>query len=166
MSPVFAMLAAMTLASAIAAMSFRKLVHSALSMILTFSGLASIYLHLNAQFVGLVQVLVYVGAVAILVVFAILLTRDSTRDSSVRSLAQSWLTGLLVAGAVFGTLATAIIGSRALDRALPQAAEITVKKIGEQLMTRYIIPLEVIALLLTAAMIGAVIIAMREKERK
>ena len=166
MSPIFAILALLTLGGAIAAMSFRKLVHSALAMILTFSGLAAIYLHLNAQFVGFVQILVYVGAVAILIVFAILLTRDSTRDSQSRSLAQSWLSGLLVAGAVFASFAAAILRSSALERSSPKPVEITVKGIGEQLMTRYVIPLEVIALLLTAAMIGAVIIAMKDKEGK
>src|SRR5207249_2273823 len=69
MSVPFAIIAVVTLASAIAAMSLRNLVHCALSLVVTFAGLAVFYLQLGAQFVGLAQILVYVGAVAILIVF-------------------------------------------------------------------------------------------------
>ena len=71
----FAIIAVLTLASAVAAMSLRNLVHCALALTVTFAGLAAFYLQLDAQFVGFAQILVYVGAVAILIVFAILLTR-------------------------------------------------------------------------------------------
>ena len=77
MSPTFTLLAALTVASAIATMSLRNLVHCALALAVAFAGLAGLYLRLDAQFVGFAQVLVYVGAVAILIVFAILLTRGS-----------------------------------------------------------------------------------------
>ena len=73
----FAIIAVLTLASAVAAMSLRNLVHCALALTVTFAGLAAFYLQLDAQFVGFAQILVYVGAVAILIVFAILLTRGS-----------------------------------------------------------------------------------------
>lgn len=73
----FAIIAGLTVGSAIAAMSLRNLVHCALSLVVTFAGLAALFLQLNAQFVGFAQVLVYVGAVAILIVFAILLTRSA-----------------------------------------------------------------------------------------
>ena len=72
----FVIIAALTVVSALAAMSLRNLVHCALCLTITFAGLAALYLKLNAQFVGLAQVLVYIGAVAILIVFAILLTRS------------------------------------------------------------------------------------------
>src|SRR5207302_395114 len=70
----FAILAVVTLAGAIAAMSLRNLVHCALCLVATFGGLAGLFLQLGAQFVGLAQILVYIGAVAILIVFALLLT--------------------------------------------------------------------------------------------
>ena len=70
----FAILAVFTIASAIAAMTLRNLVHCALALVGAFAGLAALYLQLDAQFVGFAQILVYVGAVAILIVFAILLT--------------------------------------------------------------------------------------------
>ncbi len=155
----------LTLTVAIAAMSLRNLVHCALALTVAFAGLAALYLQLDAQFVGFAQILVYIGAVAILIVFAILLTRGSeTPQPSI--LSPSWLGGIAVAVLVFGVLAMTIVRSSVTDRHLPAAPQISVHQLGEQLMTKYLLPLEVIGLLLTAALIGAVIIAMQEKEAK
>ncbi len=166
MEIAFILIAALTLGSAIAAMSLRNLVHCALCTVLTFAGLAAMYLQLNAQFVGFAQILVYVGAVAILILFAVLLTRNSETQPNTKIASPSWVIGILVAISVSATLIYAVIKSTRLAQTLPSAPDATVKKIGEQLMTNYVLPLEVVALLLTAAMIGAVMIAMREKEPK
>ncbi|PYI85150.1 MAG: NADH-quinone oxidoreductase subunit J [Verrucomicrobia bacterium] len=158
----FAIIAVLTIAAAVAAMSLRNLVHCALALTVALAGLAAAYLQLNAQFVGFAQILVYVGAVAILIVFAILLTRGGEApEKSVFS--ASWLTGLAVAVAVFGVLAWTIAQSTASQHEPAQKPEATVKQIGAALMTKFVLPLEVIGLLLTAALIGAVIIAMREE---
>jgi len=146
-------------------MSLRNLVHCALALTVAFAGLAALYLQLDAQFVGFAQILVYIGAVAILIVFAILLTRGSeTPQPSI--LSPSWLGGIGVAVVVFGVLAMTIVRSAVSNRDLPPAQQVSVRQLGEQLMTKYLLPLEVIGLLLTAALIGAVIIAMQEKEAK
>src|SRR5216110_977453 len=79
----FIILGLLTLAGAVAAMSLRNLVHCALALTVAFAGLAALYLQLDAQFVGFAQILVYIGAVAILIVFALLLTRGS--DIGLRS---------------------------------------------------------------------------------
>ena len=165
MSLTFAILGFLTIAGAIAAMTLRNLVHCALALTVTFAGLAGLYLRLDAQFVGFAQILVYVGAVAILIVFAILLTRGSEPPEQ-PVLSPGWLTGLGIAVAVFALLTSMILSSKAVKHDLPPAPAATVHQIGDQLMTRYVLPLEVIGLLLTAALIGAVIIAMREKELK
>jgi NADH-quinone oxidoreductase subunit J len=163
MSPVFLILALVTLLSAAAAMSLRNLVHCALSLVVTFAGLAALYLRLHAEFVGFAQVLVYVGAVAILIVFAILLTRSSdTPNQAV--LAPGWLAGIAVSAVVFAALGWAVLNSNAIAKQTPAAPEVTVKDIGDALMSKYVLPLEVIGLLLTAAMIGAVIIAMKDEK--
>jgi NADH:ubiquinone oxidoreductase subunit 6 (subunit J) len=165
MQTAFAIIAALTLVSAIAAMSFRNLVHCALSLAVAFAGLAALYLQLGAPFVGWAQVLVYIGAVAILIVFAILLTRSSeTTPQPVIS--KSWVAGIAVAVLVFGMLATAILSSPVPLRLQPTKPEPKVRQVGTQLMTRYVLPLEAIGLLLTAAAIGAVIIAMHERGGK
>jgi NADH-quinone oxidoreductase subunit J len=159
----FAIIAVLTIAAAVAAMSLRNLVHCALAVVVALAGLAMLYLQLNAQFVGFAQILVYVGAVAILVVFAILLTRGGEApEKSVFS--ASWLTGLAVAVAVFTVLAWTIMKSAGIQHEPAQKAEATVKQIGDALMTKFVLPLEVVGLLLTAALIGAVIIAMREEK--
>jgi len=163
LSPIFLILALITFLAATAAMTFRNLVHCALAMAVSFIGLASIYLQLNAQFVGFAQVLVYVGAVAILIVFAILLTRGG--EVSVDSMvAPGWMTGVAIAVGVFGVLAWAVLNSSALPTEVVDSPQVSVREIGDALMTHAVVPLEVIALLLTAAAIGAVVIAIREGE--
>jgi NADH-quinone oxidoreductase subunit J len=74
--------------------------------------------------------------------------------------------GVAVAALVFGLLSAMILSSRAVTHELRPAPVLSVHDIGEQLMTKYVLPLEVVGLLLTAALIGAVIIAMHEEERK
>ena len=142
-------------------MSLRNLVHCALCLALTFAGLAALYLQLGAAFVGWAQVLVYIGAVAILIVFAILLTRSGDGVPQ-PILSRSWVVGIAIAVLVFGVLVRAILTSSLAMQLPPPKPEPTVREIGNQLMTRYVLPLEVIGLLLTAAAIGAVIIAMRD----
>ena len=160
----FAIIAVLTIAAAVAAMSLRNLVHCALALTVAFAGLAAAFLQLGAQFVGFAQILVYVGAVAILIVFAVLLTRGGEApEKSVFS--ASWIWGAVVAAAVFGTLAWAIKNSFASQRVPAREVEATVRQIGNALMTKFVLPLEVIGLLLTAALIGAVIIAMKEEKK-
>ena len=161
----FTIIALLTIASAIAAMTLRNLVHCALALTVSLAGLAAFYLQLNAQFVGFAQVLVYIGAVAILIVFAILLTRSSESPQQ-PIFSSTWAVGAGIAVLVFGVLSAMIFSSKAVTNKISPAPSATVNQIGQQLMTQYILPLEVVGLLLTAALIGAVIIAMHEKETR
>jgi NADH-quinone oxidoreductase subunit J len=165
MSLTFIILAALTITAAVAAMTLRNLIHCALAVAVAFVGLAATYLNLNAQFVGFAQILVYVGAVAILIVFAVLLTRGGEPSTEV-AFSKSWFAGIAVAIAVFGLLAWAVSKSFLNTNEVPPAPAATTQQIGNALMTKFVLPLEVIGLLLTAAMIGAVIIAMRDEEKK
>lgn len=151
--------------SALAAISLRNLVHCVLCLTLAFAGLAALYLKLNAQFVGLAQILVYIGAVAILVVFAVLLTRSDEQAAGAAVLSPGWWIGGAVAIATFCVFAGAICSSAVVKGPVGGATLVTVERIGSKLMTTYVLPLEVIGLLLTAALIGAVIIAMQERRR-
>src|ERR1041385_7230161 len=110
MTLVFVILALLTVAGAVAAMSLRSLVHCALCLVLAFGGLAALYLQLDAQFVGLAQILVYIGAVAVLIVFAILLTR-SAGQSPQPGVTSSWVMGISIAVLAFGSLAAATVSS-------------------------------------------------------
>ena len=141
-------------------MTLRKLVHCALALAICLIGLAGLYLDLGAQFVGLAQILVYVGAVVILIVFAILLTRSDELPSP---RGKQRVAGMFVAAAVFALLAWVLLG-RNLESSAPAQRQAAIHQIGSSLMSDYVLPLEIVGLLLTAALIGAVVIAMEEKQ--
>ena len=164
MTLAFIILALLTVAGAVGAMALRNLVHCVLCLVVTFAGLAAVFLQLNAEFVGFVQILVYVGAVAILIVFAILLTR-STEEAGPPAQRNGAGWGLWTAGVAFVIMAGAILSSGMTRVAEPNKAAPTVRRIGDQLMQDYVLPLEVLGLLLTAAMVGAVVIAMQERKK-
>lgn len=162
----FWLIAALTVAGSLAAVLLRNLVHCALALTIAFAGLALLFLQLDAQFAGFVQILVYVGAVAILVVFAILLTRGSETPKAGGVFSKTWGAGLVIAAAIFAVLAWAVLQSQP---GLPHdsgSPSVTVKQIGIALMGRYVLPLEIVATLLTAALIGAVMVALHEKKEE
>ena len=164
MGVVFYLISALAVGGALAAVLLKNLVHAALALTLAFLGLALLFLRLDAQFAGFAQILVYVGAVAILVVFAILLTRGSDLPKE-GVFSRTWLAGLAIAAGVFAVLAWAVLqaGPYLPDESAVPA--VTVNDIGNALMGRYVLPLEIVAVLLTAALLGAVIVAMHEKVR-
>lgn len=165
MTASFLILAILTLAGGVAAMTLRRLVHCALALAVSFAGLAALYLNLGAEFAGLAQLLVYVGAIAILIVFAILLTRSAETELD-KVFSPAGIAGAVLAVAVFAVLAWAVTGSRVAHSGVASTApQAPMREIGFALMQRYVLPLEVIALMLTAAMIGAVILALRETSR-
>jgi NADH-quinone oxidoreductase subunit J len=157
-SVAFIVIAILTLAAALAAATLQKLMHAALSFAVTFVGIAAFFFLLGAEFVGLVQVFVYIGAVAVLIVFTILLTRRDVEKER----GFNW-SGVVVAIAVFGGLISAIFETQSVSIAAPTTPALTVKHIGEVLMTNYVWPLQCVGLLLTAALIGALILVMEEK---
>ncbi len=164
MTVPFLILAVLTVVGTVAAMAMRNLIHCVLALTLSFAGLAALYLQLGAQFVGFVQILVYVGAVAILAVFVIMMTRGA--GPGLQPIFSSfWTVGSLIAAAVFAVLAWAICASNLSSRILPPQTEAAVRPIGDALMHQYVLPLEIMGLLLTAALIGAVVLAMQEKRR-
>src|SRR5258707_5224703 len=108
MSATFLILSAITLIGACAAMMLRGLVHCALAVAIAFAGLGTLYLNLGAQFLGLAQLLVYVGAIAVLIVFVILLTRGGGSDATLFSQVALPLTGVAAAGWLFSVVAWAV----------------------------------------------------------
>jgi NADH:ubiquinone oxidoreductase subunit 6 (subunit J) len=158
-SVAFVAIAILTLAGAIAAATLPNLMHAALSLVIAFVGLAAFFFLLGAEFVGLVLVFVYIGAVAVLIVFTILLTRrDVTAERGF-----NWV-GVVVAVAVFSGLLVPILKTQSLGVAAPKIAPLTIKRIGELLMTDYIWPLQCAGVLLTVALIGALVLVMEEKQ--
>jgi NADH-quinone oxidoreductase subunit J len=157
----FLLLAAITITGTAAAMSLKNLVHCVLALTLGLVGLAALYLQLGAQFVGFTQILVYVGAVAILAAFAIMMTR-SAEPTALSGASSFRISGALIAVIVFAVLAWAIYSGTGAMQGLAPQPEASVNQIGVALMHRFVLPLEVIGLLLTAALIGAGVLAMDE----
>ena len=154
----FLVIAILTLSGALAAATLPKLIHAALFLVVAFVGIATFYFLLGAEFVGLVQIFVYVGAVAVLIVFTILLTRREEENTG----GLNW-SGAVVAALVFAGLLWAIFGTPAVNVAPPPIEALTVRRIGEVLMTDYVWPLQCIGVLLTAALLGALVLVMEER---
>ncbi len=154
------LIACLTLATAAVALALRNLIHSALLLIASWAGIAAFYLWAGAEFVAFAQVLVYVGAVSMVVLFAVLLTRRSRDDISVAidSPARG-IAALLTGGAVLGVLFGAIISSPLGAPAAGARPSLSVKELGQQLMGPHAAALLIIGVLLTVALLGAVVIA-------
>ena len=160
MSIAFVLIVLFTLASAAVAMSLRNLIHSALLLIASWAGIAAFYLWAGAEFVAFAQVLVYVGAVSMVVLFAVLLTRRSRTDHAIApDSLRRVIAALLAGGAAFGVLLGAVVSTPLAVTPSTPVPSVTVKQLGGELMGRHAAPLLIIGALLTVALLGAVVIA-------
>jgi NADH-quinone oxidoreductase subunit J len=161
---VFWILSAVVLISGVMVVSLKNIFHCAIFLIFCLSGVAGIFVLLHAEFLAVAQVLIYVGAVSILMVFAIMLTTNlasrkivqTNRNASVAVFGSL----IFVVGAwwlIKATIADGLI--KPVVEALPAENVLT---LGKMLMTQYMLPFEVISVLLLAAMIGAIVLARRE----
>lgn len=164
MDYAFWILAVITVLGALLAVTLRNLVHCVLSLILFFLGIAGHYFVLRADFIGAAQILIYIGAVAVLVLFAIMLTRNVTGTEGPREvLGVKWWAGSTIAGLMAALLCWAVQRDPAALTTSPgNKAEMSVAAIGKAFVQEWIIPFEIMAVLLTAALIGAVVIALEE----
>ncbi len=163
---LFLVFAALTLGSALMVVTTKKMIHAAFWLIATLFGVAALYALLNAGFIAMVQLVVYVGAIAILFIFAVMLTRKDLRDSA-KSLNANWGWAALFSALMFGGFAILLrqwdgFGMKEAG-ALPATDMIT--KLGTALVTptQYLLPFEVASVLLLAALIGAVYVAATNK---
>jgi NADH:ubiquinone oxidoreductase subunit 6 (subunit J) len=159
----FWVLAAITLVSALMVAVVRNLIHAVLFLILSFIGVAGLYLTMLADFVAVVQILIYAGAISVLMLFAILLTPRSGRDNAPVSFAApiSVLAGLVGAVIVFVAVETAWVTSPDDGR-----LETTASQIGAALLEPYVLAFEVAAVVLLVAMVGAIILVHPGREEE
>ena len=182
---VFVIIAGLGLLAALGTVLARNLVHAALFLIAFFFTVACLFVLLEAEFLAALQVLVYIGAVAIILMFGIMLTRNVQGDDPTSAPSAWQMPGLIVGLGLFAVLAFGISfqsgGPRGMVWALtderpsvvaapgvqpsPRADAINnmALVVGNELLTRYVIAFEVAGLLLTAALVGAIALAHREE---
>jgi len=158
LAAVFYVFAGISVLGALGVVLGRNIVHSALCLTASFIGIGCLYIFLSADFLGAVQFLVYGGAVAILIVMAIMLTRreDMAHSNPSRSILHQ-LAALVIAGLFLLTMAAVALMSP--FQAAPTDFGDTVTGIADLMLTKYVLPFEIVAVLLLIAMIGAIILA-------
>ena len=158
----FWLLAAVILISGFMVVSLRNIFHCALNLIICLLSVAGIFILLEAEFLAAAQVLIYVGAVAILMIFAIMLTSEIANRRIVQSTENKsvalFVSVLFALGTVFLIMGTHIW--RMTDKPLPTDNTLA---IGKYLMTQFMLPFEVVSVLLVGALIGAIVLARKEE---
>ncbi len=162
MTEVFAAIAFYTfgllaVGGAVGMVTARRLVHSAVFLVVSFLGVAAVFLLAGADFLAAVQVLIYAGAITILMLFAIMLTPGQVETGGIVHLGQKVGAGL-VAGSFLLVAAFALLGTR-WPLAASRPDQPTTETIGQVLLSSYVLPFEVASVLLLAAMVGAIMIA-------
>jgi NADH-quinone oxidoreductase subunit J len=159
---IFIVVASVTLGSALMVVTSRNLVHAALWLVSALFGVAVVYALLNAGFLAVVQVVIYIGAIAILFIFAVMLTRRDIRDQGPQ-LNWNWWGGAFIALLVFGGLVLMLQSWNGFSKAAADfpAGFDSVGRLGEALVSpdAYVLPFEVASVLLLAALVGAVYVA-------
>ncbi len=156
---LFLLLGLAALGSALLVVSTKNMVHAALWLVVTLASIAGIYLLLAAEFVAWVQVLIYVGAVVVLLLFALMLTRAPTGpqpDTTVARVLPAAAVAVLVAALLATTVVAGFTGVRLdLDGAVVGSAATT----GETIFEKWVLPFEVLSVLLLAALVGAIVLS-------
>ena len=161
----FAILALVAISGALLLLTLKKVVHMVVAMVFTFISIAGLYVTLSAEFVAAVQILIYSGAVTIMMLFGIMLTKHN--DQEQKKQPDKWRR-FFVFLSVLAIGVTVYIGIYDLSIPVEQVPlhENNTEQIGVMLYSKYIIPFELISILLLAALVGAVILAKRDDKEE
>lgn len=160
---VFFLFSVMTIGGAVLMLSLNKVVHMVLSMSAAFIGLAGIFILLDAEFVAFVQVLIYVGAISILMIFGMMMTNHK-QDSEIQPKVLYEVLCAVGALCLFGLLFFVIRTTELPEPAVAHYEGDQTFSIGQLIYTGYVIPFELLSVLLTVAFIGAIAIAQKEAD--
>jgi NADH-quinone oxidoreductase subunit J len=155
----FWILSALTLVAAGGVMVSRNLFHAVLFLIVTFVGIAGFFVLLSADFLGMAQIIIYVGAIAVLILFAILLTPRGDRDNAETVWAAP---GVLLAVALLAVLIFVIGDTNWVE--VKQSPDLAAADLGRALLKTWVLPFEIASVLLTAALIGSIMLARSPEE--
>ncbi len=159
---IFYLFAAITVLSAVFVVTTKNVIYSAFSLLLTFFGVSGIYVLLGADFLAVVQIMVYVGGILILLLFGVMLTNKIT-NVDIRTGTAHLLPASLVIALLAGTTVSIMIFTNWKSEPA-QVPVTTTKAIGNLLLTQYVLIFELLGILLLIALIGAASIARRDKE--
>lgn len=154
---IFLLFAVISVTSALLAMTSHQLVHSALWLVVTLGAIAGCFVVMTAEFVAWVQVLVYVGSIVVLVIFALMMTRQPAAGPTAQvtgNRAAAALLGLLTAGGLAATVIAGFHGQRIEGRRIG-----TARSIGNALFHDWVLGFEILSVVLLAALIGAIVIS-------
>lgn len=156
---IFLLLSAAIGFTAVMTVTARNLIHAAIFLAVTLAGIGAVFLVLHADFLALVQVVVYVGAIAVLFLFGLMLTRAPVGREALDSRNRSLALG--VSSALFVVLAGLIVHSFGDAPALPVTGP-GIAELGEAIFSVWVFPFELASMLLLAALVGAILLARRE----
>ncbi len=151
----FWVLAALAVGSAAAVVIIRDIFRAALFLIVSFLSIAGLYIVLEADFLAAAQILIYVGAISILLIFAIMLTRDTQRGNPSN---KFLVPGLFLAGVILSAIVVAIFTTD-WPQYPESPPEATTRLLADALFNKFVLPFEVASILLLSAMLGAIVIA-------
>lgn len=151
----FWILAALAVGSSAAVVIIRDIFRAALFLIVSFLSIAGLYIVLQADFLAAAQILIYVGAISILLIFAIMLTRDTQRGNPSN---KFLIPGLFLAGVILSAIVVAIFTTD-WPMSPENPPEATTRLLAEALFNKFVLPFEVASILLLSAMLGAIVIA-------
>jgi NAD(P)H-quinone oxidoreductase subunit 6 len=157
---IFYLIAAVTISSALVVALSRNVVYSAFSLLGTFIGVVGLYAMLAADFVAVIQLLVYVGGILVLIIFAVMLTHRID-DVAVSNRSVGRAPAALILAAVATIMGSCIVGARWAQTPEPQSAP-TTYGIGDAFLGPYILPFELASVVLLVALIGAIVVSRKE----
>lgn len=163
---LFIFFAVLAIAAAVAMVISKSTINSALFLVINMLAVAGVYLLLKAQFLAVVQVLVYGGAIMVLFLFVIMLLNIDDENSLFESFSIKYMLAFFLSVAVLAQLLYVIAGWTGTLPVMPadMIAVGTVEALGDELFTTYLLPFEVTAILLTAAVVGAIYLAQHKRE--
>ncbi len=156
----FGFIAASVIIGALRVVTTDNVVHAALWLVMVLAGVGASFLLVGAEFVGVTQILVYIGAIIVLFLFGIMLTRAPI-GREVQLTNRNWAIGVVVALAIAGVLGYALIDAFGTDK-LPDESRQFTATVSDTLFQQYLIPFEVVSVLLLAALVGAIVLARKE----
>jgi NADH-quinone oxidoreductase subunit J len=156
----FGVIAAVVVIGALMVVTTNNVVRAALYLVAVLAGVGAGFLLLGAEFVGITQILVYVGAIVVLFLFGIMLTRAPI-GQDLRLTGSNWVVGIVVAVALAGVLGYSLIDAFGNEK-LPSDTRQTTAQVGDSIFSTYLVPFEVVSILLLAALVGAIVLARKE----